>query len=295
MAPRVTIGPSGYSYPEWRGLYYPKGLSPGRFLAYTARRFGSVELNGTFYSLKSPAIFQRWAAEVPPDGFVFAVKGSRYITHDLKLAGVEGALANFYASGVLALGKKTGPFLWQLPPQLAFDAARAEQFLDLLPASAAEAERLAAGHDERLLHGALTQAEEPCLYRHALEIRHPSWLAPASLQLLERRGCALVVADTARRFPHAEELTADFVYVRLHGSTKLYESRYTDPELQAWADKIERWASASGGRDVYVYFDNTAKGHAPVNAERLAAMIAARGLGAPPPLALGQLSLLDRR
>jgi uncharacterized protein YecE (DUF72 family) len=272
MPGRVWIGPSGYAYPEWRGRFYPPGLPPRLYLAHLARSFPTVELNGTFYSLKSPALFRRWADTVPP-GFLFAVKGSRFITHARALAGVEGALAAFYASGVLELGDKTGPFLWQLPPSLPFDGERARAFLDLLPRSAAHAAALAG------IEG--SHADDHPL-RHALEVRHPSWITPALFRLLEDRGCALVLADSAGCFPAVEQLTADFVYVRLHGSTRLYESGYTDAELDAWADRIERWAGPPRGLDVYVYFDNTALGHAPEDARSLAERVAARGLGIAP-------------
>src|SRR6185503_11483643 len=212
-----------------------------------------------------PAVFERWAAAVPPSGFVFAVKGSRFITHNKKLAGVEDALDNFFNSGVAALGDTTGPFLWQLPPSLAFDPPRVEAFLELLPHR----------------------------HRHALEVRHPSYLTPAFYRLLERRGVGFVIADTAGTFPYAEEVTADFVYVRLHGAEVLYVSRYTDEQLSTWADHIEGWARPPSGRDVYVYFDNTAKGFAPGDAERLAAVLSARGLMAarPDSIARRQLSL----
>lgn len=264
---RVLVGVSGYDYPGWRGPFYPPGLPARRALEYASRRFPSIELNGTFYSLKSPATFARWAAETPP-GFVFAVKGSRFITHNKKLAGAELALANFYASGVLALGKKTGPFLWQLPPGLRFDAARLETFIDLLPRTTSDAERLAALHDPGVLRrGALTLAPERARYRHAFEIRHPSFLDPALYALLRRRRCAFVIADTAGVFPCAEEVTADFVYVRLHGSQALYAGGYTDAELDRWADHAAAWAAA--GLDVYVYFDNDAHAHAPRDAARL--------------------------
>src|SRR5918912_624265 len=133
----VYIGISGYNYPSWRGDFYPADLPAREWLRYASRRMNSVELNGTFYSLKSPDVFRRWVAETPREGFVFAIKGSRFITHNLKLARAEGALANFYASGVLALGAKTGPFLWQLPGTYGFDAGRVERFLRLLPRDAA--------------------------------------------------------------------------------------------------------------------------------------------------------------
>lgn len=271
---RVWIGPSGFAYPEWRGDFYPRGLPANRWLGYAAERFDSIELNGTFYSLKSPDVFRAWARAAPAGGFVYAVKGSRYVTHDKKLHDVETALANFYASGVLALGAATGPFLWQLPPGLGFHADRVAAFLALLPRSTDEAEILARKHDARLTRGALTHAEARCRYRHAVEIRHPSFLDPAFHRLLARHGDSLVIADTAGLYPMIEEPTADFVYVRLHGGEVLYESRYEDTALAAWADRIAAWSK--GGRDVYAYFDNTARGHAPRDAQRLRAMLEQR-------------------
>src|SRR5262245_34991279 len=125
---RVWIGPSGYAYPEWRGSFYPEDVPARAYLAHAARRFDSLELNGTFYSLKTPATFRTWADTEAAPGFVYAVKGSKFISHEKKLAGVEVPLANFYASGVLGLGDKTGPFLWQLPPQLGFDEGRMAAF-----------------------------------------------------------------------------------------------------------------------------------------------------------------------
>ena len=266
---RVWIGISGYDYKGWRGVFYPDELPARRWLEYASRQFNSIELNGTFYSLKSPAVFQRWAAEVPNRDFVFAVKGGRFITHNLKLRRSEAALGNFFASGVLALGRRTGPFLWQLPGTYRFEADRLEGFLRLLPRDSAAGERVAQGHDGRLKRGALLEAAERVTYRHAFEVRHPTYFDDEFYGMLERHGVALVLADTAGRWPYAEELTADFVYIRLHGSQELYVSGYTDDELDSWAERIERWSS--GGRDVYVYFDNDAKVHAPFDALRLAA------------------------
>ena len=263
---RAWIGISGYAYAGWRGAFYPADLPLRGWLAYAAARFDSIELNGTFYSLKSPAVYARWAADVPT-GYPLAVKGSRFITHNLKLGRAETALANFYASGVLALGDRTGPFLWQLPPRLRFDAARVERFLDLLPRDSHEAAQLARGHDARVRRGVLLEAPGRVAYRHAFEVRDPSFLCPAFTRLLAARGCALVVADTAGRHPYAEELTAGFVYVRLHGSREIYVSGYDDAELDGWAERIRAWRG--GGRDVYVYFDNDAKVHAPHDALRL--------------------------
>jgi len=210
------------------------------------------------------------------------VKGSRFITHNLKLRRAEGALANFYASGVLALGRKTGPFLWQLPAGYRFDPDRVDGFIRLLPHNSTEAEALARGHDHRLRRGALVDAAERAPYRHAFEVRHPSYFDPAFYDLLRRHRCAFVVADTAGKFRYAQEVTAGFVYVRLHGSPELYVSGYTDEELDGWAARVRAWAApAEGpGRDVYVYFDNDARAKAPHDARRLAERLA--DLGATP-------------
>ena len=264
------VGISGYDYPRWRGSFYPSELPKRRWLRYASRTFRSIELNGTFYSLKTPAIFERWAAEVPAEDFVFAVKGSRFITHNLKLRRAEQALGNFFASGLLALGRKTGPLLWQLPASYRFDAARIDDFLALLPRTSSAAERVARHHDHRLRAEPLVEAAAPVRWRHALEVRHESYLTDEFYALLAKHNCAFVIADTAGKFAYAEEVTADFVYVRLHGSRELYVSGYTDDELDDWAAKITRW-SAGGPerRDVYVYFDNDANVHAPHDAVRL--------------------------
>jgi uncharacterized protein YecE (DUF72 family) len=248
------------------------------WLPYASRHFNSIELNGTFYSLKSPAVYRRWVSETP-DGFVFAIKGSRFITHNKKLANVESALANFYASGILELGSKTGPFLWQLPATYPFDRNRVERFVRLLPGTSSQAAALARDHDPRLVPDASVRASPRVRYRHALEPRHPSYFCEPCYQLLRDHGIALVIADTAGKFPYAEVLTAPFVYVRLHGSEALYASRYSDDELDRWADKLTRWSEGEGNhRDVHVYFDNDAQGHAPYDALRLADRMRERGI-----------------
>ena len=274
---RVLIGISGYVYPRWRGVFYPEGLAQRRELEYASRTFDSIELNGTFYSLRCPADYRRWRDETPED-FIFAVKGGRFITHNLKLARSETALANFFASGVLALGTKTGPFLWQLPATYAFRPERVAEFLRLLPRDDRQAARLAERHDERLRRGALVEPEHggrPVVYRHAFEVRHPSYFTAEFYDLLRDQDIGFVVADTAGRFPYSEEVTSDHVYVRLHGSQELYVSGYTDAELDAWARKVRRWSRT--GLDVYVYFDNDAKVHAPKDAQRLMERLATRG------------------
>ena len=235
-------------------------------------------MNGTFYSLKSPSVFARWVEAVPADGFVFAVKGGRFITHNLKLRNCEHALGNFYASGVLALGAKTGPFLWQLPASYRFEVGRLDTFMGMLPRDAIEAEAVARQHDHRLKRGALVDAAggRRVPYRHAFEVRHPSYFCDEFYDILRSHGCALVFADTAGTFDYAEELTADFVYIRLHGSTELYVSGYSDDELDDWAGRIRRW-QGRGRRDAYVYFDNDAKVHAPHDALRLAERLGVSG------------------
>ena len=261
---RVRVGVSGWSYPHWRGDFYPTGLPHRRELAYAAARMTTVELNGSFYSLQRPSSYATWAAQVPA-GVEIAVKGGRFITHLKKLAGVEVALANFFASGVLALGDRLGPVLWQLPETLVFDPDRVAAFLALLPRDTAAAARLAERHDDKLPEDrALSATEVDRPVRHAVEPRHPSWGGPPALALLREHGVACVAADSAGRWPALLEDTADFRYVRLHGHTDLYASRYAGTTLDRWAGRCREWAAT--GQDVYVYFDNDARGHAPHDA-----------------------------
>ena len=221
---------------------------------------------------------------------MFAVKGSRYITHMLRLRSAETALANFFASGVLALEHKLGPLLWQLPPTLKLDEQRLDEFLELLPHSTKEAGKLARRHDERVKARAYLRVAQDRELRHALEVRHPSFATPKLIDLLREHGVALVVADTAGRWPLLEDVTTDFVYVRLHGDVKLYESGYTDTALERWAERIRAWRDGRSAPstnlaappsrptklDVYVYFDNDIKVHAPYDAMNLAAKVEER-------------------
>ena len=275
--PKVLVGISGYIYESWSGRFYPSTLKQRERLTYASRIFDSIELNGTFYSLKKPSTYQRWVDETPP-GFIFAVKGSRFITHNLKLRNAEIALGNFYASGVLALGRKTGPFLWQLPATYAYQRDRIEDFLAMLPRSAREAEAIAAKHDARV-RDPLCEAAASVRYRHAMEVRHDSYFTDDFYELLERYNVGFVVSDTAGRFPYAEVVTAPFVYVRLHGSKKLYVSGYDDAELDDWSSRVCTWRDA--GNDVYVYFDNDAKVHAPHDAMALMKRVHGKACGVP--------------
>jgi len=275
----IRIGVSGWRYPPWRGNFYPTGLAQARELAHCGTVFNSLEINGSFYSLQRPESFRSWAAATPP-GFVFALKGPRYITLMLKLRNVETPLANFFASGPLALGDKLGPVLWQFPERFGFDPERLEAFLAMLPHTTGAALALARQHDQRLAGRAWLQPVADRPLRHAVEIRSRSFVDAAFVAMLRRHCVALVCADTVD-WPRLMDLSADFVYVRLHGSTELYRSAYSDAELDRWAGRIAAWASgrpmrdgtfvtgpdeAPGPRDVYVYFDNTDKLAAPDNA-----------------------------
>jgi uncharacterized protein YecE (DUF72 family) len=267
MAGSVRIGTSGWLYPPWRGVFYPPKLPHRKELGYLSSRLNTVEINGTFYSLQRPDTFRSWFAQTPDD-FVFAVKGARFITHMKKLSDVETPLANFFASGVLALAHKIGPILWQLPPNFGFNPERLAAFFDALPRSTGEAAWLARKHDDRLTDRALTYAVTDQPLRHALEVRHKSFETAAFTGVLRDHAIALVIADTAGRWPLIREVTADLVYLRLHGDVELYSSGYTDEALESWAQEIRAWTAAD--LDVQVHFDNDVKVHAPYNAICLA-------------------------
>jgi uncharacterized protein YecE (DUF72 family) len=271
---QVRIGTSGWRYPAWRGTFYPAGLPQRRELEHLSRLVTSIEINGTFYSLQRPERFRSWV-EQTPDGFLFAVKGPRFVTHLKQLRDVRTPVANFLASGLLALGPRLGPVLWQLPPRTAFDAGRLAAFLELLPGTTAAAAALAAEHDGRLEGRALVEADADRPLRHALEVRHESFRDPAVPALLREHGVALVLADSAGTWPVFDEVTAGFAYARLHGQDELYAGGYTPGVLDAWAARVRAWTAA--GLDAFVYFDNDAKVRAPFDAIALAAR-----LGSPP-------------
>ena len=273
--PRIRIGLSGWRYAGWRGVFYPPGLPQDDELAFAARAFDTIELNGSFYSLQRPESYERWYAATPP-GFIFAVKGSRYITYFLQLREFERGLANFFASGILALNEKLGPFLWQFPPRFEYDRARMAAFLGVLPRDTEAVARPAAGRADE---GTFAPP------RLAIEIRHPSFECEDFVALLRANRAALVVADTAGAWPYREDVTADFLYLRLHGDREIHKSGYTDRALARWSERIAAWAAGRepadarridprparkwGARDVYVYFDNDVKVRAPFDADRL--------------------------
>jgi uncharacterized protein YecE (DUF72 family) len=288
----IRVGISGWRYPPWRGTFYPPGLPQRRELEYASRHVSTIEINGSFYSLQRPEFYARWRDETP-ENFVFSVKAPRFITHMLKLRNCEQAMANFLASGIANLGGKLGPILWQLPPTYRFDAAVLGPFLASLPRDTDAAAAIARRRNDKV-KGRARLAYGACRpLRHAFEIRHETFVDEAFVDLLRRERIALVFADTAGKWPYAEDLTADFVYARLHGDEVLYVSGYSDVALERWAARLVAWSEGSApddarriaripsptraSRDVFCYFDNDAKVMAPRDAQALAHILHAAG------------------
>lgn len=281
----IRIGVSGWRYTPWRGVFYPTDLPQRLELWYASRVLPTIEINGSFYSLQRPEYYQQWYDETPED-FVFAVKGPRFITHMKKLRDVEAPVANFFASGVFNLRQKFGPILWQFPPNFRYERERMARFFDLLPHDTASALKVARRRDHRLIGRSRLWIDANRPVRHAVEIRHESFLDASFVDLLRDHNIALVVAETAKRWPMTHDVTADFIYMRLHGDKELYKSGYSDKALDRWATRIKAWQR--GGepadaqkissrkpptrkpRDVFCYFDNTdVKLRAPVDAQSL--------------------------
>ena len=279
----TRIGISGWRYPPWRGVFYPPGLPQHSELEYAARILPTIEINGTFYSLQTPDSFQHWYDDTPP-GFIFSVKGSRYITHIRRLSEIDIPLANFFASGIFNLREKLGPILWQFPPNFRYDHDRMSGFFDLLPRDTEQALHFARRRDRRMTGRARLAIDAKRPLRHAVEIRNDSFLDEAFVQLLCAHNIALVIADTARKWPYREDITADFLYLRLHGDQEIYASGYTNDALTHWAHRIRVWREGLQPddahlisqhqpphvpRDVYCYFDNDIKVRAPFDAQSL--------------------------
>jgi len=241
--PQLRIGCSGFSYDHWRGPFYPEGLPQRQWFSHYCSVFASVELNVTFYRLPQPATFEHWRRD-SPEGFRFAVKGSRYITHVLRLADPEEPLERFYTAA-RHLGEKLGTVLWQFPPDLVADPGRCDRFLALL---------------DRYPN------------RKAFECRHPSWLESEIIDRCREHNVTLCMADWP---PFLADLppTADFVYLRRHGQGGRYASRYTPEELARDAERIKSFLAQ---RDVFIYFNNDYAGYAPANARELTALLAGR-------------------
>jgi uncharacterized protein YecE (DUF72 family) len=284
-APRIRIGVSGWRYAPWRGSFYPKGLPQSTELGYAAKLFEAIEINGSFYSLQRPESYQAWFEQTPP-GFVFAVKGPRYITHMKRLNDVKKAAANFFASGIFNLRGKLGPILWQFPPNFVYRYDRMAAFLELLPRDTAAAAALARRRDAFMAGRTRLAIDVNRPLHHAFEIRNETFADRSFIELLRKHNAALVIAETARRWPMLEDITADFVYIRLHGDKELYRSGYGDKALSRWSERIAAWHAGREPpdarkaapwsppgrrrRDVYCFFDNTdVKLRAPFDAQAL--------------------------
>ena len=236
VSKRVYIGTSGWSYKHWKEVFYPPGLPASKWLDFYAKHFDSVEVNSSFYRLPKRETFESWHKKTP-QGFIFAPKASRYITHVKKLKGAEGAWERFF-NNVLGLGEKLGPILFQFPANWQANLERLGSFLTILPSG----------------------------YKYAFEFRHESWFTEETYKLLRDGGAALCIADSPL-WPTSIVTTASFTYIRFHGGKVLYASEYSEPELKKWAGIIERFLSDN--IEVYAYFNNDAFGYAVKNAVQL--------------------------
>ncbi len=234
MNTQIYIGTSGWNYKHWNEIFYPKECPKSKWLEFYAKHYGTVELNASFYRLPKPQTFENWRKRTP-DNFLWSVKANRYITHIKRIKDVREPLERFFNS-VELLKEKLGPILFQLPPTLSFDEGLLSLFCQHLKGN----------------------------HLYTLEVRHPSWAQKRVIDILRDNNIALCVSDTAGRYPYIEEDTAPFIYIRLHGSKKLYASEYSEEELQAYARKIRDWS-----KDTYLYFDNDYCGYAIKNAKRL--------------------------
>jgi uncharacterized protein YecE (DUF72 family) len=236
----VYIGTSGWSYKSWQKTFYPKEVKVANHFHFYATQFPTVEINLTFYRLPVPGMVKGWRDKAP-EGFVYAVKGSRFITHMKKLVKLDGALTKYF-DRIRPLKEKIGVVLWQLPPFMKSDLARLEDFLRQVPTS----------------------------YRHAVEFRHPSWMEPATFKLL-RKYDAAHVSLSSRGMPMDLTVTCEIVYIRFHGLEGGAAHDYTRAELEPWAEHIRR--EARGGRKIFAYFNNDINVRAPENAKMLMEMV----------------------
>ena len=243
---RLFVGTSGWTYSSWRGAFYPEDLPSRQYLEFYAREFDSTEVNYSFYHLPRSSTYKKWVTQVPED-FIFALKASRFITHVKRLGDVEEAWSTF-AQNALALGSHLGPVLLQFPPSFRCDRKRLAAFLK----------------------GAQRPTPRSRLLRLAFEFRHESWFTEEIYRLLRQHNVALCIADSPR-YPRKDVQTADFLYLRFHGRTELFASKYTEAELAKEARQIRRYLG--DGLGVYVYFNNDALGHAVANARTLKRLV----------------------
>jgi uncharacterized protein YecE (DUF72 family) len=285
----IRVGISGWRYEPWRGVFYPDDLPQRLELHYASRQVTTIEINGSFYALQRPESYAKWREEAPQN-FEFAVKAPRFITHIRRLKDVAEPLSNFLASGIFNLGNKLGPLLWQFPPNFKYDRARMEAFLEMLPYDSDSAAKLAAHHSDWMKERVQLDPGTKRPLRHAIEIRNETFLDETFVELLRAHEVAFVIAESARHWPMVHDITANFVYMRLHGDKELYDGGYGDKALGKWAERIRTWqrgaepedaSRISKGkappvkeRDVYCYFDNTdVKLRAPRDAQTLMRML----------------------
>jgi len=248
--PRLHIGTSGWTYSSWKGLFYPEDLPSRRYLAFYAGEFDSTEVNYSFYHLPRLSTYEKWVAQVP-EQFIFSLKSSRFITHVKRLVSVEESWSRFRQNS-LALGSHLGPVLLQFPPSFRCDRKRLAAFLRISQRPASKS------HPVKL----------------AFEFRHDSWFTEEIFSLLHQHNAALCIADSPR-YPRRDKVTADFVYMRFHGRRELFVSNYTVAEMDEEAEQIRRYLRE--GRDIYVYFNNDAEGHAVENARALRRLVERQG------------------
>jgi uncharacterized protein YecE (DUF72 family) len=268
---RAVVGMAGWVFPAWRGTFYPKGVIQKNELEYASSQVTSIELNGSFYALQKPASWIGWRNRTPDD-FVFSVKAPKFITHERKLLDVREPLANFFASGILALGAKLGSVLWQLPPNLAFDPELIEQFLAQLPHTTTDALQLARERSDRMTGREHLETDAVRPVRHSLEVRHASFDRPEFVELLTKYRVAAVLGESAGKWPMIDVQTTDFRYARLHADEAMRPGGfYDEAAIEEWATRAEGWLDA--GLDAYLYFDNDTKVRAPVDAVSLIARL----------------------
>jgi uncharacterized protein YecE (DUF72 family) len=257
---RIRVGIGGWNYEPWRGTFYPAGTPQSQELGYASRHVTSLEINGTFYRLQKPAVFAKWR-ESTPDGFQFSIKAPRFIVNRKDLASAGTVVARFISSGVTELQSKLGPILWQLSPTKQFDSGEIKEFLALLPSSA-----------------------DGLPLKHALEVRHPSFLNAEFLGIAREHRVAVVVEDD-ETYQTCADLTSSFVYARLRRSAAAVATGYTTAALKRWAERAKTWARGEEpadlpriaakaatpmrARDVFIYFINGAKERAPAAARKL--------------------------
>lgn len=238
MGLKVFIGTSGWQYSHWKGVFYPENLKYSEWLNFYSKNFPTVEINVSFYRQIKPSTFQKWYS-MTPEGFIFSVKISREITHFKRLRVNQEVVVKFL-NGVSSLKEKLGVILIQLPPSLRFDESLIKDFIAMLDRA----------------------------YKYTIEVRNKTFINDTFFNILKEKNIAFCISDSAGRFPYYEVVTADFVYIRLHGSERLYASEYKEEELIEWGRKISLW-----NRTTYLYFDNDFMGYAIKNAKHLKGIV----------------------